>query len=140
MSLNLKWHLKMKWRICHHGCQMAIAKFSDCRPFGLEGLWLRYTTLQNLPSTLAQSKERKGSKFAIWQHCMSWRELRGHPGAMELRRGRKTSLRLQLLRLDDRGRLRRQRPLIRGVEAVRGKWPARLMRSSGRPRRRHCRY
>ena len=65
--MSLKWHLKMKWRICHHGCQMAIAKFSDCRPFGLEGLWLRYTTLQNLPSTLAQSKERKGSKFAIWQ-------------------------------------------------------------------------
>ena len=33
-----------------HGCQLAIAKFLDCRlwPFGLEGLWLRYAMLQNL--------------------------------------------------------------------------------------------
>ena len=44
-----------------------------------EGLWLRYATLQNLipsfaptPSTLMQSKERKGSNFAIWQHCISF--------------------------------------------------------------------
>ena len=35
-------------------------------PFGLEGLWLRYATL---PSNPAQSKERKGSNFAIWQPC-----------------------------------------------------------------------
>ena len=37
----------------------------------LEGLWLRYSTLQNWitpPSTPAQSKERKGSNFVIWQH------------------------------------------------------------------------
>ena len=45
------------------------------------GLWLRYAALQNLipsfpwdasptPSTLAQSKERKGSNFAIWQPCL----------------------------------------------------------------------
>ena len=34
-------------------------------PYGLEGLWLRYAALQNfMPSTLAQSKERKGSNFA----------------------------------------------------------------------------
>ena len=43
-------------------------------------LWLRYAALQNLipsfpglcppPSTLAQSKERKGSNFAIWQPCV----------------------------------------------------------------------
>ena len=40
-----------------HGCQMAkLDPFLslDCAP---------------LPSTLAQSKERKGSNFAIWQHC-----------------------------------------------------------------------
>ena len=36
-------------RHASQGCQMA-----DCAP---------------PPSTLAQSKERKGSNFAIWQHC-----------------------------------------------------------------------
>ena len=41
--------------VCHHGCQMA--KFDpflslDCAPTS---------------STLAQSNERKGSNFAIWQ-------------------------------------------------------------------------
>ena len=50
-----------------HGCQMAIARILDCIvwPYGLEGLWLCYAVLQHL--TLAQSKERKGSNFAIWQ-------------------------------------------------------------------------
>ena len=45
-----------------HGYQMAIAKFKIVCvwPFGLEGLWLRYATVQ--------IKERKGSNFAIWQH------------------------------------------------------------------------
>ena len=35
-----------------HGCQMAIAKFLDSRHLVLwaSGLWLRYATLQNLPS------------------------------------------------------------------------------------------
>ena len=55
-----------------HGCQMAIARFS--------GFWtmapLRYAAKFDLflsldcaptPSTLAQSKERQGSNFAIWQ-------------------------------------------------------------------------
>ena len=63
-----------------HGCQMATARFlyHMCLALGASGLWLRYATLQNLipsfpwiappmPSTLAQSKERKGSNFAIWQ-------------------------------------------------------------------------
>ena len=53
---------------------MAIARFLDCIRLALRasGLWLQYAPLQNLipslPSTLAQSKERKGSIFAIWQH------------------------------------------------------------------------
>ena len=36
------------------GCQMAIARFLDRMPwpFGLEGLWLRYATLQNLIPSL----------------------------------------------------------------------------------------
>ena len=40
--------------LSEHGCQMAIYSQMDCAP---------------TPSTLAQSKERKGSNFAIWQHC-----------------------------------------------------------------------
>ena len=61
-----------------HGCQMATARFLNhmCLALPASGLWLRYATLQNLipsfpwiapprrPSTLAQSKERKGSNFA----------------------------------------------------------------------------
>ena len=73
-----------------HGFQMAIARFLDhmCLALRASGLWLRYATLQNLipslpwiapprptPSTLAQSKERKGSNFAIWQHCTGILEL-----------------------------------------------------------------
>ena len=63
--------------LCHQlalynrdGCQMAIAKFLDCIwPFGLEGLWLRYTTLQNLIPYFpwiapGRSMERKESNFA----------------------------------------------------------------------------
>ena len=61
-----------------HGCQMAIARFfldRMCLALRASGLWLRYTALQNLipsfpwmaPSALAQSKERKGSKFNILQ-------------------------------------------------------------------------
>ena len=50
-----------------------------CLALRASGLWLRYAALQNLipsfpwiaraptPSTLAQSKERKGSNFVIWQ-------------------------------------------------------------------------
>ena len=61
---------------------MAIARFLDCMCLALRasGLWLCYAMLQNLipsfpwiappPSTLAQSKERKGSNFAIWQHWL----------------------------------------------------------------------
>ena len=69
-------------RMSRHGCQMAKTRFSDrmCLALRASGLWLRYATLQNLipsfpwiapptPSTLTQSKERKGSNFAIWQHC-----------------------------------------------------------------------
>ena len=57
-----------------HGCQMAIAIFLDHLGlvFQASGLWLHYATLQNrapTPCTLAQSKERKGSNFAIWQPC-----------------------------------------------------------------------
>ena len=60
---------------------MAIARFLDpmCLALRASGLWLCYAMLQNLipsfswiapmPSTLAQSKERKGSNFAIWQPC-----------------------------------------------------------------------
>merc|ERR1712024_44789 len=51
-----------------------------CLALWVSGLWLRYASLQNLspsfswiarptPSTPAQSKERKGSNFAIWQPC-----------------------------------------------------------------------
>ena len=66
-----------------HGCQMTIAIFLDCMCLALRasGLWFRYATLQNVipsfpwiaprPSTLAQSKERKGSHFAILQPCPS---------------------------------------------------------------------
>ena len=62
--------------------RLAIAKFLDrmCLALWASGLWLRYTMLQNLitsfpwiaptASTLAQSKERKGSNFAIWQPCL----------------------------------------------------------------------
>ena len=61
---------------------MAIAGFLDrmCLAPRVSRLWLRYTTPAKLypflsldcaptPSTLAQSKERKGSNFAIWQPC-----------------------------------------------------------------------
>ena len=46
----------------HYGYQMAIARFLDRMGLALRAsrLWLRYAT----PSTLAQSKERKGSNFA----------------------------------------------------------------------------
>ena len=61
---------------------MAITRFLDHMRLAIRasGLWIRYATLQNLipcaptPSTLAQSKERKGSNFAIWQ---PWRETQG---------------------------------------------------------------
>ena len=68
--------------ICvYHGCQMAIAGFLESYVFGPLGFWtmapLRYAAIFDpflsldcapTPSTLAQSKERKGSNFAIWQH------------------------------------------------------------------------
>ena len=66
---------------------MAIAGFSESYVFGPSGFWtlapLRYTAKFDpflsldcgdcapTPSILAQSKEMKGSNFAIWQH---WRE------------------------------------------------------------------
>ena len=60
----------------HRGCQMVIAKFLDrmCLALWASGLWLRYTTLQNLipsfPRIAPQPwrNPRKGN-FAIWQHC-----------------------------------------------------------------------
>ena len=55
---------------------MAVAKFLDCSvwSFGLEGIWLRYATLQNLIPSFpwiapGRRKERKESNFAIWQPC-----------------------------------------------------------------------
>ena len=69
----------------NHGCLMAIARFLKSYVFGPSGFWtmapLRYAAKFDpflsldcapTPSTLAQSKERKGSNFAIWQ---PWREL-----------------------------------------------------------------
>ena len=67
-----------------HGCQMAIAGFLESYVFCPSG----FSTMAPLhcaakfdpflsldcaptPSTLAQSKERKGSNFAIWQPCCS---------------------------------------------------------------------
>ena len=58
---------------------MVIARFLDrvCLALWASGLWVPYAAkfdpLLSLdcaptPSTLAQSKERKGSNFAIWQH------------------------------------------------------------------------
>ena len=70
---------------------MAIAGFLDLMYLALRasGLRLRYATLQNLipflsldctrtPSTPAQSKERKGSNFAIWQPCHSFERRERH--------------------------------------------------------------
>ena len=67
-------------RDVYHGCQIALARFLDCMCLALwaSGLWLRYAAKFDpflsldcapTPSTLAQSKERKGSNFAIWQPC-----------------------------------------------------------------------
>ena len=63
-----------------HGCQIAIARFLESYVFGPSGFWtmapLRYAAkfdpflsldCTTTHSTLAQSKERKGSNFAIWQ-------------------------------------------------------------------------
>ena len=60
----------------HHGCQMAIARFLELYVFGPSGLWtmapLHYAAKFDpflsldcapTPSTLAQSKERKGPSF-----------------------------------------------------------------------------
>ena len=64
----------------NHGCQMVISQILISFVFGPSGFWtiapLRYAAKFDLflsldwalaPSTLAQSKERKGSKFATWQ-------------------------------------------------------------------------
>ena len=61
-----------------HGCQMTIAGFLESYVFGPSGFWtmalLRYAAKFDpffsldcapTPSTLAQSKERKGSNFAV---------------------------------------------------------------------------
>ena len=63
-----------------HGCQMAVARFLESCVFGPSGFWtmapLSCTAKLDLsllldcaptPSTLVQSKERKGSNFAVWQ-------------------------------------------------------------------------
>ena len=75
---------------------MALAKCLDCRFLAprASGLWLQYATYAAkfdpflsldcapAPSTLAQSRERKGSNYAIWQHCP---RARGHePTAVSL--------------------------------------------------------
>ena len=65
-----------------HGCQMAIARFYRSYVFGPSGFWtmapLHYSAKFDpflsldcafKPSTLAQSKERKGSNYAICQPC-----------------------------------------------------------------------
>ena len=41
-----------KWDLLENGCQMAIARLLDCMHLALRasGLWLRYATLQILPS------------------------------------------------------------------------------------------
>ena len=39
------------------------------------------------PSTLAQSKERKGSTFAIWKHCVPERPVGDDDGVVELSEG-----------------------------------------------------
>ena len=56
-----------------HCCQMAMARFLDCTyVFSPSSFWtmapLRYAA--PTPSTLVQSKEKKGSNFAIWQLCL----------------------------------------------------------------------
>ena len=68
---------EMKESSQQHSCQMAIAKFLYPMCLALQAS-RTMATLQNvipffpiglcpLPSALAQSKERKGSNFAIWQ-------------------------------------------------------------------------
>ena len=70
-----------------HGCQMVIAGFLDrmCLALRASGLWLCYAAKFDpflsldcapTPSTLAKSKERKGSNFAIWQPCVKGRTRR----------------------------------------------------------------
>ena len=78
-SIPLWLHLSLSVSL-DHGCHMAIAGFLDrmCLALRASGLWLRYAAKFDpflsldcapTPSTLAQSKERKGSNFAIWQPC-----------------------------------------------------------------------
>ena len=81
-----------RWPV--HGCQMAIAIFSDRYVFGPSGFWamapLCYAAKLDpilsldcvpTPSTLAQSKKRKGSNFATWQPCLQVRPAaRARPG------------------------------------------------------------
>ena len=64
-----------------HGCQMAKAGFMRSYVYGPSGFrtmaplryaakfdpFLSFLDCAPTPSTLAQSKERKGSNFAIWQ-------------------------------------------------------------------------
>ena len=78
------------------GCQMAIAIFLDRMSLALRasGLWLRYAAKFDpflsldctaMLSTLAQSKERKGSNFAIWQPCEQDAGAVGRGDAVEAR-------------------------------------------------------
>ena len=93
-----------------------------CLALRASGLWLRYATLQNLipsfpwiapphPPPLAQSKERKGSNFAIWQPCVQ-------PRLRVRARGQGE----HALSLRQRGRHDQLGPGARGVQVVgRGK-------------------
>ena len=58
-----------------HSCQVAIARFSDCMCLALwaSGLWLRYTTLQNLPSgNLA--RDRLPGRLDLPAACLAGKE------------------------------------------------------------------
>ena len=81
---------------------MAIAGFLESYVFGPLGFWtmapLRYAAKFDpflsldcapTPSTLVQSKERKGSNFAIWQHCEMLPKLRALQTHVRVRRRRR---------------------------------------------------
>ena len=76
---------------------MAIAGLLESYVFGPSGFWnmapLRYAAKVDpflfldcapMPSTLAQSKERKGSNFAIWQPCLEAAVIARHTHDVEL--------------------------------------------------------
>ena len=80
LGLNGRHRLRFYEGESAHGCQMAIARFLELCVFGPSGFLTmaplcctaKLDPLLSLdcaptPSTLVQSKERKGSNFAIWQ-------------------------------------------------------------------------